>query len=92
MVMYKVCTINQLISMTNNPQPKKILKFQTRYLQSKSLKTPKNELEKLSVATNTPRLKPGQGVLPSGQQTLPYHLGDMHNLASKIREDTSLQT
>jgi hypothetical protein len=45
-----------------------------------------------SVATILPGLKPGQGVLPSALQTLPYHLGNMHNLASKIREDTTLET
>jgi hypothetical protein len=45
-----------------------------------------------SVVTNLAGLKPGQGVLPSGLQTLPYNLGNMHNLASKIREDTTLQT
>jgi hypothetical protein len=44
------------------------------------------------VATILPELKPGQGVIPSGLQTFPYHLCDMHNLASKIHEDTSLQT
>jgi hypothetical protein len=27
-----------------------------------------------------------------GLQTFPYHLGDMHNLASKILEDTTLKT
>jgi hypothetical protein len=31
-------------------------------------------------------------VLPSGLQTLANHMGNMHNLASKIREDTTLQT
>jgi hypothetical protein len=31
-------------------------------------------------------------VLPSGLKTVPYHLGNMHNLASKIREDATLQT
>jgi hypothetical protein len=45
-----------------------------------------------SVATILPRLKPGEGVLPSGLQTFPYHMGDMHNLACMIREDTTLQT
>jgi hypothetical protein len=45
-----------------------------------------------SVATILPVLKLGQGVLPCGLQTLPYHLGDMHNQASKIREDAALQT
>jgi hypothetical protein len=43
-----------------------------------------------SVATILPGLKPGQCVLPSGLKTLPYHLGNMHNLASRIREDTTL--
>jgi hypothetical protein len=58
-----------------------------------------NELPKVlstkgfsSVATILPGLKPGQGVIPSGLQTLPCHLGKVHNLASKIREDTTLQT
>jgi hypothetical protein len=45
-----------------------------------------------SVATILPWLKPGQSVLPSGLQIFPYHLSDMHNLDSKIREDTALQT
>jgi hypothetical protein len=44
-----------------------------------------------SVATIPPGLKPGQGVLSSGLQTLPYHLNDIHNLTPMIREDTSLQ-
>jgi hypothetical protein len=35
---------------------------------------------------------PGHGVFPCGLQTLPYHLRNMHNLASKIRENTTLQT
>jgi hypothetical protein len=30
-------------------------------------------------------------VLPSDLQTFSYHLGNMHNLDSKIREDTTLQ-
>jgi hypothetical protein len=45
-----------------------------------------------SVTTILAVLKLGQGVLPSGLQSLSYHLGDMHNLDSKIREDTALQT
>jgi hypothetical protein len=93
MVIYKVCTIHKLICMNNNSQPKKILNFQTRYLRSKSLKTPENwttrEIE--SVTTNPPGLKPGQGVLPSGLQTLQYNLGDMHNLTPNIRGDITLQ-
>jgi hypothetical protein len=32
MVIYTVCTINQLTCMTNNPKTKKILNFQTCYL------------------------------------------------------------
>ncbi len=44
-----------------------------------------------SVATIISRLKPEQDVLPSGLQTLPYNLGNMHNLTSKIRGDTTLQ-
>jgi hypothetical protein len=40
-----------------------------------------------SVATNPP----GQGVLPSGLQTLHYNLGDIHNLTIKIQGDTTLQ-
>jgi hypothetical protein len=43
------------------------------------------------VATNSLGLKPGQGVLPSGLQSLHYNLGDMHNLTPKIWEDTTLQ-
>jgi hypothetical protein len=31
-------------------------------------------------------------VLPSGLQIFPYHMGNMHNVASKIREDTTVQT
>jgi hypothetical protein len=49
-------------------------------------------MEFSSVATILPGLKPGQGVPSSGLQTLTYHLGNMHNLAFKIREDTTLQT
>jgi hypothetical protein len=45
-----------------------------------------------NVATILPGLKPGQDVLPSGLKTLSYHMGNMHNLASKIWEDTTLQT
>jgi hypothetical protein len=45
-----------------------------------------------SVATILPELKPWQGVLPSGLQIFPYHMGNMHNLASMIWEDTTLQT
>jgi hypothetical protein len=37
-----------------------------------------------SVATIIPGLKPGQGVRPSGLQTIPYHLGNMHKVASNI--------
>jgi hypothetical protein len=89
MMIYKVYTINQLTCMTNKPQPKKILNFQTCFLWSKSLKMPENwinrEIE--SVGTNPPE----QGMLPSGLQTLPYHMGYMHNLAFKIQEDTTLQ-
>jgi hypothetical protein len=58
-----------------------------------NLETPENLIKGFdSVATFLPELKPGQGILPSGLQTLPYHLGDMHNLASKILEDKALQT
>jgi hypothetical protein len=58
-----------------------------------NLKTPENLNKGFnSVATILPGLKPGQGVLLGGLQTMPYHLVDMHNLASKIREDTTLQT
>jgi hypothetical protein len=45
-----------------------------------------------SVATNPTGLKPGQWVLPSGLQIFPYNLGDIHNLTSKIWEDTTLQS
>jgi hypothetical protein len=45
-----------------------------------------------SVATILSGFKPGQDVLPSGLQTFSYHLGYIHNLASKIREDKALQT
>jgi hypothetical protein len=45
-----------------------------------------------SVATILPGLKPRQYVLSSGLQTLLYHLGDMHNPASKICKDITLQT
>jgi hypothetical protein len=45
-----------------------------------------------SAATTLPGLKPGEGVFPSGIQTLLYHLGNKHNQASKISEDTTLQT
>jgi hypothetical protein len=44
-----------------------------------------------SVATTLRGLKYGQGALTIGLQTFPYHGGDMHNLAYKIREDTTLQ-
>jgi hypothetical protein len=30
-------------------------------------------------------------MLPSAQLTFPYHMVNMHNLSSKIREDTTLQ-
>jgi hypothetical protein len=43
-------------------------------------------------ATTVPGLKPRQGVFPSGLQTFSYHLGNMHKLAPKMREDTTLQT
>jgi hypothetical protein len=42
MVIYKVCTINKLTCMNNNPQFKKILNLQIGYLRSKSLKKPEN--------------------------------------------------
>jgi hypothetical protein len=45
-----------------------------------------------SIATILSGLKSEQGVLPSGLKTFPYHLESMQNLASKIREDTTLQT
>jgi hypothetical protein len=44
-----------------------------------------------SVAKILPELKPRQGVIPSHLQNFPYHLGNMHNLASKIWKDTTLQ-
>jgi hypothetical protein len=67
--------------------------FQKCYLLSKNLETSGIWTTKKidSIATNHPRLKPGQGVLPSGLQTLPYNLGDMYNLTSNIRGDTTLQ-
>jgi hypothetical protein len=43
------------------------------------------------IATNPPRFNPGQGVLPSDIKTLPYNMGDMHNLTSKIRGDMTFQ-
>jgi hypothetical protein len=45
-----------------------------------------------SVAIILPVLKPGQGALQIGLETFPYHMGDMHNLDSKIRENTAFQT
>jgi hypothetical protein len=72
--------------MNNSPQFEKILNFQTRYMRSESLETPKNwttrEIE--SVATNPLELKPGQGVIPCGLQTMHYNLGDIHNLTFNI--------
>jgi hypothetical protein len=44
-----------------------------------------------SVVTIPHWLKSAQGVLPSGVQTLPYNLGDMHNLTSKIWGDTTIK-
>jgi hypothetical protein len=47
--------------------------------------TPENLIKGFgSVATTVHGLKPGKGVFPSGLQTLPYHLGSMHNLGPKI--------
>jgi hypothetical protein len=70
------------------------MNFQKCYQLTKTWKLLKiwSTKEFSSVATILHRLKSGQGVLPSGTQTLPYNMGDMHNLASKIREDTTLQT
>jgi hypothetical protein len=65
-----------------------------RYQLSKTWKLLKiwSTKEFSSVATIISGLKPEQDVLPSDLQTLPYHLGNKQNLASKIREDTTLQT
>jgi hypothetical protein len=93
-VLSKHCTNLWLTCILSTPKLKKIIKSQKCYQLSKTW----NRLEICttkgfdSVATILLVLKPGQGVLLSGLQTLPYHLGDMHNLASKIQEDTSLQT
>jgi hypothetical protein len=70
------------------------MNFQMCYLLGKSLEThgilTTKEID--SVATNSPRLKPGQGVLPSGLKIFSYNLGDMHNLTFNIRGDTTLQS
>jgi hypothetical protein len=59
-----------------------------------NLETPENLITKgfSNFGTILPGLKPEQGVIPSGLQTLPDHLGNMHNLTSNIREDITLQT
>jgi hypothetical protein len=57
-----------------------------------NLKSPENLMRFGSIVTTLPGLKPGQGVFPSGLRPLPYHLRNMHNLVSRIREDTTLQT
>jgi hypothetical protein len=78
--------------MTNNPQPKKILNYQTRYLWRKSLEMPENWTREIeSVATNPPGLKLGQWVLSSSIQNFHYNMGDMHNLTPNIRGDRTLQ-
>jgi hypothetical protein len=78
---------------TQYPKIKEDNKFPKVLSAKQNLETPENLTKGFgSVATTLSQLKPGQGVLPSGLQTLLYHLGNMHNLASKIREDTTLQT
>jgi hypothetical protein len=69
------------------------MNFQKCYLLSKSLEKHENwTTRKIEIiATNPPKLKPGQGVLPSDLQILHYNLGDMHNLTPKIQEDTTLK-
>jgi hypothetical protein len=75
-----------LTCILSTPKLKKIMKSQLCY----QLRKTWNRLEICtskefdSVATIQPVLKHGQGVLPSGIQTFPYHLSDIHNLASKI--------
>jgi hypothetical protein len=93
-VLYKHCTNIWLTCIFCISKSKKIMKFQKCYQLSKTCKLLKiwSTREFSSVATLLPGLKPGEGVPPSGIQTLPYHLGNMHNLASKNREDTTLQT
>jgi hypothetical protein len=70
---------------TQYPNIKEDNKFPKVLSAKQNLKTPKNLIMEFdSVATTLPELKPGQGVFPSGLQTLPYHLENMHNLSPKI--------
>jgi hypothetical protein len=89
-VLSKQCTNIWLICILSTQKLKKIVKSQKCYQLSKPENSWKSD--QLSVATTLTGLKPRQRVLPSGLQTLPYHLGDMHNLTFKIREDTTFQT
>jgi hypothetical protein len=85
-VLSKHCTKLWLTRILITQKSKKIIKSQKCYQPSKTW----NRLEICttkgfdSVVTILPVLKPGQVVLPSGLKTLPYHMGDMHNLDSKI--------
>jgi hypothetical protein len=84
-VLPKYCTNLWLTCILSTPKSKKIMKSHKCYQLSKTW----NRLEIYttkgfdSIATILPILKSRQGVLLSGLQTFPYHLGDMHNLASK---------
>jgi hypothetical protein len=93
-VLSKHCTNIWLTCILSIPRSKKIMNSQKCYQLSKTWKLLKIWSTKgySSVATILPGLKPGQGVLPSDLKTFPYHLGNMHNLASKIWEDTTFQT
>jgi hypothetical protein len=93
-VLSKYCTNIWLTCILSIPRSKKIMNSQKRYQLSKIWKLLEiwSTKEFSSVATILPGLKSGQGVLPSGLQTFPYHMGNMHNRSSKIRKDTTLLT
>jgi hypothetical protein len=78
---------------TQYPKIEEDNEFPTVVFTKQNLETPEiwSTAEIESVATNPPKLKPGQGVLSSGLQTFPYNLCDMHNLTSKIWGYTTLQ-